>query len=429
MKRKKRFSRRKPRSFSPRPVETIVTTRQPPVYSANVLYRGPRYGIDSKTFVDDPHWTEKVASMINATNPYSRTLCPTKRISNYPTYGKWVVRRVPPSNAVSYRTLEGFPGTQGLMTMVQYAHTPDFDIARSEAKLAFLSKVKKETTPWSGGVFLGELKELVRMIKRPLGGIFSNARSYRHRAESLLRLYWNQPARLRDQLEKFYLQWTFGVTPLFSDVKSYLGMTQKLFEDPVVKRISVTIPIIEEVVGRSTGIGSDFGGLIRYMIQNEAKCSGSVQIRGAVKCNLTGPSLEKAMSLSGFTLAEFIPTAYELLPYSFLVDYFTSIGDVVNGLFTDTSSVIWVSQTERCLISGNGFCVGLPGFDAYNLPISFPLIPRAYSLEKLVLNRVKPSLNVGLSDIRLTMPSTRQVFNTYVLGIQKMRHLDASSRS
>jgi hypothetical protein len=46
----------------------------------------------------------------------------------------------------------------------------------------------------------------------------------------------------------------------------------------------------------------------------------------------------------GLSPEEFVPTVWELLPWSFLVDYFTNIGDILEAGATDTSTVAWIEQ-------------------------------------------------------------------------------------
>jgi hypothetical protein len=54
-------------------------------------------------------------------------------------------------------------------------------------------------------------------------------------------------------------------------------------------------------------------------------------------------------ALFGFTPSEFVPTAWELLPYSFLVDYFTNIGDILSSSVTSTARLAWSNRTIRSL--------------------------------------------------------------------------------
>jgi len=42
-----------------------------------------------------------------------------------------------------------------------------------------------------------------------------------------------------------------------------------------------------------------------------------------------------------------VPTLWEILPWSFVVDYFTNAGDVINAYSTLSSSIAWRSQVAR----------------------------------------------------------------------------------
>jgi hypothetical protein len=56
----------------------------------------------------------------------------------------------------------------------------------------------------------------------------------------------------------------------------------------------------------------------------------------------------------GFSPREFVPTLWELIPYSFLVDYFTNVGDIIAAWSYRTLDMRWVTRTERTsVISSN----------------------------------------------------------------------------
>jgi hypothetical protein len=50
--------------------------------------------------------------------------------------------------------------------------------------------------------------------------------------------------------------------------------------------------------------------------------------------------------LFGFTPKDFIPAAWELLPWSFLADYFTNIGDILSSVTVSTTGLAYVNRTE-----------------------------------------------------------------------------------
>lgn len=51
----------------------------------------------------------------------------------------------------------------------------------------------------------------------------------------------------------------------------------------------------------------------------------------------------------GLTIQEFVPTVWELIPYSFVVDYFTNIGDVVNYAYSANLNWVYKSASFRQL--------------------------------------------------------------------------------
>jgi hypothetical protein len=68
--------------------------------------------------------------------------------------------------------------------------------------------------------------------------------------------------------------------------------------------------------------------------------------RGAVRVEPKDPK-EMDPALFGFSPEQFLPTAWELLPYSFLIDYFTNIGDIIYGWSTLTADLAWCNRTSR----------------------------------------------------------------------------------
>jgi hypothetical protein len=52
-----------------------------------------------------------------------------------------------------------------------------------------------------------------------------------------------------------------------------------------------------------------------------------------------------SVGLLGFRWEDFIPTVWELIPYSFLVDYFTNIGDVLSAWSHQDFGQRWACKT------------------------------------------------------------------------------------
>jgi hypothetical protein len=53
----------------------------------------------------------------------------------------------------------------------------------------------------------------------------------------------------------------------------------------------------------------------------------------------------------GFDVSNWLPTVWELIPYSFLVDYFVNIGEIVSAATLNSSSVLWTNKTVTHRVS------------------------------------------------------------------------------
>lgn len=63
--------------------------------------------------------------------------------------------------------------------------------------------------------------------------------------------------------------------------------------------------------------------------------------------SIDGSRAKEIARLSGFTLAEFVPTIWELIPYSFVADYFGNIGDILNSAHGLTANWRWTSVAQE----------------------------------------------------------------------------------
>jgi hypothetical protein len=97
------------------------------------------------------------------------------------------------------------------------------------------------------------------------------------------------------------------------------------------------------------GLGSLYaGGVDRLKRDTSVRTSvqTSVRYRGDVVAQAATTFADKAARW-GFNPAQFLPTAWELLPWSFLVDYFATIGDYLDASFTNTATLKWTCRTTR----------------------------------------------------------------------------------
>ena len=86
-------------------------------------------------------------------------------------------------------------------------------------------------------------------------------------------------------------------------------------------------------------------GSYRVVTESEVTVIFRAGLQFAVDSPAFGTA-ERLRGLLGFKLEDFVPTMWNLLPYSFLVDYFVDVGGILNAITTDISAVRWVSETQ-----------------------------------------------------------------------------------
>lgn len=389
------------------------------------IYPYNNAGLDSREGVtNDPYWRKKIKARVDATHPYSRTIWPAKSSS----IGKWNVNwtwlwkemftgKVRSSQTIGSPCLSSLAAHTFVSGISQVAAV---EYATSIAKLAFLSKIKEHQNPFQGLPFLGELKETLRMIRHPLRGIIrQNANSALHLTR-LQRLYQNKLARLEEVFKNWHLQWTYGISPLINDIQGAVGTIDRMFDDPGVTKIQVTIPVPSSKVFSDKGLHRYEGNTQLIGYQYDISAEGSVRFVGAMNERFQAATSGRLSEVVGMTARDIVPAVWELTGYSFLVDYFVNVGSVVGGLFTDTSSLVYCCRSVRLKQKGQGYAMALPGEFQ---PLSWPVGIVSGNLDKVSLNRDIPSLHVGIRDFHWQDTTTGQLFNTAVLTSAKIRDL------
>lgn len=405
--------------------------------------------VNTKTGSNNPLYQRVIDSLGDATYPYTRAIHPVVGEGFFskiqPVAWSWVNKdwRYSPSPGWYNQTVQvfGYPQTFGLYPFVSMDYDPR-TFAKSLdslAKLAFLGKIREAVSSFDALPFIGELRETIGMLRHPLRGFTKTTYRYRSEVRALKRVHdqamrslgYLPPALraqqvllqakiLSDKVEKAFLQWTYGVSPLLNDVESITDTVSQMQSEPEVKRLSVTLSSERPVAG-STELWT-YNGHAQFNRTTMESLRYRTSIRGAVFVGLEPPgSLGRLQELTRFDLMSFVPSVYELLPYSFLVDYFSTLGQVVNGVFTSTRRLVYAAHTRKIECMNTGFAIPLPGTPR---PVSWPLRPSTATLRGVRLNREKPDLSVSLSDLQITMPSLGQWLNSAVLATQKVRHFE-----
>lgn len=146
------------------------------------------------------------------------------------------------------------------------------------------------------------------------------------------------------------LEWAFGVKPLINDLNNAVGVLERLNDAAVQQRMITAVgrqmkqgPIENSYFWAADGSALRFGGTTSQYARQKWKYRALYSREVTEIKNLS--ALKHGQELLGLTLEQFVPTAWNLLPWSFLWDYFANIGEILEQTFTSLQDIKWVNRT------------------------------------------------------------------------------------
>jgi len=209
----------------------------------------------------------------------------------------------------------------------------------------FLDHADNARSSVESGQDFGEVRESLTSLVNPLSSLRRHVLSYFPSLKKV-RAKYRKPIDLKKALADTYLEWTFGWKPLSSDIaQAYVGLQNR-------NRQFQLVPIHGSAKERFSGSQSsvlnavDSQSLLEQRTNTRSYSEYSVKFRGVVKTGAVNGSISAGQVLQ-LDLPHFLPTAWDLLPYSFIVDYFTNVGDVIRAYSMRKSDISWCMKTVR----------------------------------------------------------------------------------
>lgn len=215
---------------------------------------------------------------------------------------------------------------------------PSFETANNIALTSFYKHLAAVEGKFKGLTFAGELRESLNMIRHPAKALRNGIGDYLKFLKRGSRL----PRRSRASfVRRTWLEYSYGWRPLISDIDSAI--------DSFYKSKHVR-PLFDMVHGTGSSEfesrslqSEDFNYVAHHMIYElKYRAQHVVKIRGVTSSYGNGAVNSHSY---GFNPVEFIPTVWELIPYSFLVDYFTNIGNIIQSWSYRWIGTNWSSRT------------------------------------------------------------------------------------
>jgi hypothetical protein len=304
----------------------------------------------TKTGELNPKWRQQVKNNVNATTPFTGdygTVVATRSSISFAAHAAstplLIWKAHCHGDVAYYRNTE--PSWAGGWT------------SNADAKAAskFLEKVRELQVRFSGPTFLGQIRQTLRQFTHPLNALERGINDYLKAVKRANR--GNRDANFTKKPKKYirnlssiasglWLEYSFGWIPFFQDISD----AREAYNDLLEKERTVTFSASGSDKHANSAVSAfqDAGPIssgLWCMHTVRLTETDSVRYRGEFLAQAATSALDR-FARYGFTPSEFLPTAWELLPWSFLIDYFVNIGDLINAAVVDTSSVKWVNRSQ-----------------------------------------------------------------------------------
>lgn len=298
-------------------------------------------GVKSSEGFSNPAWRSQVRAGVEATTPF------TGKVDERVFSGEDEVELVyvAPSGSYAGDTIR-LSGTGGYFTP-SVPDDPDLisiDAVRSLCLEKLSKRIRDTQRSFQGGVFLGELREALHTIRHPAQQLRTLVTSYVGSARSRARRQRHLKAK-NSVVQNTWLEYQYAMAPLASDIEEG------------IRTLSKKGPYFREI--KRIQVGADAPGVSKFTNHGYAYPTEGFTVNWTRRhknttsfrfiCGLGGQPVGGLASSQawGLQTSDFLPTVWELIPYSFLVDYFTNVGTVIDSWSAASADIRWICWTAR----------------------------------------------------------------------------------
>lgn len=310
------------------------------------------YKSNSGTFSGfrDPDWKRKVRAVTNATTPASGSIAefsvsPSSGTNRFWTSSGHIGHQCTAHGGCEYsrecRVSYYTPDSENYASaVVPWPGFPSALTAENLATAKLYDAIIEIQTSLQAGEDIGEARQTANLLRSPMRNLrelmFSTMEG--HQKGLGIKRVSNAVRVLADTV----LEYRFGVEPLASSIASTMVGLQNRDESFIYRPFDVT--------GRAknSNSGSWASGVGHFETTHEITRfrERTVRYRGVwgYKVPIDRRSVNQVL---GLQWRHFVPTVWNLIPYSWLADYFTNIGDFANRYAVDWSGTRWCNKTVR----------------------------------------------------------------------------------
>jgi len=238
---------------------------------------------------------------------------------------------------------------QSCMSIVSVAHSLG-PVADAKARSKFLDKYIGIKSTWRGGNFLAEIGETMHMFLHPVRSFYNATYQLARNLRKIGKIYAKNPVNYSKALADLWLAYSFGVKPTVEDANDLANTLNSLINRQFIDTKGIRASGHNSAVTTTVGPYSpSIGGMpsspteIQEVID---KSDAHVWYRGAVICK---PQNANRFLLQSFGVDVFdvVPAVWEAIPWSFFIDYFLNVQEMLDSMRYVDAEFGWLNRTYR----------------------------------------------------------------------------------
>lgn len=324
-----------------------------------------------------PDYKQKIRDGLQASTPFVSDRSKIESMYETEKYLLVYSQKTFPFNCHRYR-YEGIPFS---MESPIVHLTTNSAKAKAIALTKIYKKIESELQHMSAPAFFAEFAEVCYQFGHPFQALVRHFHYYANKLESskkkLIRKHVpvtknrdgsaitpfslidrryvtkNMKQEWLDILASTWLEMSFGLIPLLSDAESAAEtLARWVSEVDISPKWRRKIQSRGEDQKSSSTYAGEFrlppSGKQYYQLFNKRVTTARAQYTVGLSAPPIAPpgTMERLGQLYGITPANIIPAAYEAIPWSWLLDYFTNVQEILGAVFTSTAQVKWICLTE-----------------------------------------------------------------------------------
>jgi hypothetical protein len=234
--------------------------------------------------------------------------------------------------------------------------------AVDKAYINFVKSYQKAVQTVQGGQFIGELRETLHFLKSPAKSLADLTRHYLGNMRGINKRYKRigKDSAFLGAATGSYLSWKFGATPLLNDISDAKKVLDSMGSPfgvyhRAAKRFIGTGDVTTRVVDGYHYPGSFNFGDVSFGTETwfpwKREYRNTAIIRGGLYPYTGTNFADIPLDSLGLGIENWVPTVYEICPFSWMADYFSNLGDVIAAGSFAFVNLSWSNMTTRQVVT------------------------------------------------------------------------------